>query len=157
LYGVRDRHDGFGSNWRLDTDRSRPKAGAITRVPLPPIAPQKRTSASQMMVSALPSKVDMCGATSDVRFGPESRPQQIATENGEEVRIVRNAAAAGSLSLRGQQRICKHLSDKVCVCSCSKSKRGFTLWRQPGWHPGLFPDQIQRAKQESCSIQVVFA
>jgi len=39
----------------------------------------------------------MCGATSDVRFGPESRPQQIATENGEEVRIVLSPATKAYL------------------------------------------------------------
>jgi hypothetical protein len=31
---------------------------------------QKRTSAPQQVMSALPSKADMCGATRDVRFGP---------------------------------------------------------------------------------------
>jgi hypothetical protein len=31
---------------------------------------QKQTSASQKVMSALPPKADMCGATRDVRFGP---------------------------------------------------------------------------------------
>jgi hypothetical protein len=33
---------------------------------------QKRTFAVQKVMSALPPKADMCGAASDVRFGPEA-------------------------------------------------------------------------------------
>ena len=33
---------------------------------------QKRTFASQKVMSALPSKADMCGAAWDVRFGPKA-------------------------------------------------------------------------------------
>ena len=36
---------------------------------LPPIATAK-ADMSQMVMSALPPKADMCGATRDVRFGP---------------------------------------------------------------------------------------
>jgi hypothetical protein len=33
---------------------------------------QKQTCALQNVMSALPPKADMCGATSDVRFGPKA-------------------------------------------------------------------------------------
>jgi hypothetical protein len=33
---------------------------------------QKQTSALQKVMSALPPKADMCGATRDVRFGPKA-------------------------------------------------------------------------------------
>ena len=33
---------------------------------------QKRTGASQKAMSALPPKADMCGATTDVRYGPDA-------------------------------------------------------------------------------------
>jgi len=33
---------------------------------------QKQTCAAHKLMSALPPKADMCGATRDVRFGPEA-------------------------------------------------------------------------------------
>ena len=33
---------------------------------------QKRTCAVQLLMSALPPKADMCGATRDVRYGPKA-------------------------------------------------------------------------------------
>jgi hypothetical protein len=40
---------------------------------------QKQTFASQQLMSALPQKANMCGAKTDVRFGPKTDMAKIAT------------------------------------------------------------------------------
>jgi hypothetical protein len=42
---------------------------------------QKQTCAAHKLMSALPPKADMCGATSDVRFGPEAEARFHSNSN----------------------------------------------------------------------------
>jgi hypothetical protein len=64
---------------------------------------QKQTCAAQKGMSALPPKADMCGATSDVRFGPKAdisqstAPFVIESGTGSEVRQPLRYTIVGGL------------------------------------------------------------